>query len=49
MAEAKQDDLSHEADDLVARTPNGKKPADPDNSDVSQDPNWVPEGSVTEK
>jgi hypothetical protein len=49
MSDPLQDDLSGEADHLVERTPNGQKPEDPDNSDVSQDPNFVPEGSETEK
>jgi hypothetical protein len=49
MGNPKQDDLTHEGDEMVAQTANGQKSVDPDNSDVSQDPDFIPEGSETEK
>ncbi len=45
MSEPVQDDLSNEADKLVEPTKNGQKANDPDNSDVSQDPNFLPSGT----
>lgn len=42
-----QDDLSHEADDLVQQTPNGQQPDDP-TEQPPQDPTWLPEGTESE-
>lgn len=46
MTEPQQDDLSTEADDLVAPTDNGLRPDDPDDQ-PPQDPGWLPDGTET--